>query len=732
MSFLSSYLQLDTCVRAIMGASAAAAGVGAEEGASSQAAASAASAASAVGPFLALGSHPLMDGAQLSATTPFGVGEWCPAEAYEQAAGRQATAEMSAEIRELLSSRASYLTRALERLSTTSAAISPSLFESTCSSMLKSTESEKLSLQAELARVTASLGDMGRRLFTAEARRRKAEKELDSSAHVLIPAETAAAAAAKAAPGAGVRAGETAAVVSPRAGPGHVCSIVEYAAGNGAASRQDQSIVASTAIGTLTSEISALRKEVDVLARQVAEAEGRRSVAERSLNAHLTAPPEAAGGDSNDGDSSILLAMKHKFTEHILFLQAETAALRARMEASQGALSAVGEGAAAQIESLSAAARGEVAKLTDVCAENDKQIAALEAENEGLRSLRLQAAELSLTVDTLRAECNALREQKRKLVSAIGRLEGSLSQSRAREVALCASSSGSGSSGSSGSAAPFATVTTREGDLAGELEDAKAQMSDLFLEIETVVNSEETSREQCARVLQKMADSQQTQQRVIEENSLLNNEVKSLRTKLKEKDVRFANLQVYNTQQDALLNQLKSNEKKAFLDHSRGNQSLADSQAKIMTLEAALLEAEGRLSSETARGEALRKRWASLTERVNNLTNELDGERKKRMKFESASKKHEGSTRMERTHSNSSQASEGGGGGHNQEMLDLTLSMLRCSICRDRFKSVAITRCFHLFCKECIDENLRNRQRKCPACGEKFGQDDVRAVFFTH
>ena len=62
--------------------------------------------------------------------------------------------------------------------------------------------------------------------------------------------------------------------------------------------------------------------------------------------------------------------------------------------------------------------------------------------------------------------------------------------------------------------------------------------------------------------------------------------------------------------------------------------------------------------------------------------------------------------------------------------LKLTLDMLRCSVCQDRFKSVAITRCFHLFCKECIDENLRNRHRKCPACGDKFGQDDVRPIFF--
>ena len=66
------------------------------------------------------------------------------------------------------------------------------------------------------------------------------------------------------------------------------------------------------------------------------------------------------------------------------------------------------------------------------------------------------------------------------------------------------------------------------------------------------------------------------------------------------------------------------------------------------------------------------------------------------------------------------------------EMLEITLGMLRCSVCRDRFKEVALTRCFHLFCKECIDESIRNRSRKCPACGEKFGQDDVKTIYFTH
>lgn len=82
--------------------------------------------------------------------------------------------------------------------------------------------------------------------------------------------------------------------------------------------------------------------------------------------------------------------------------------------------------------------------------------------------------------------------------------------------------------------------------------------------------------------------------------------------------------------------------------------------------------------------------------------------------------------------SSGSSGSQGAASDESAAMLEITLKMLRCSVCRDRFKEVAITRCFHLFCKECIDENLRNRHRKCPACGEKFGQDDVKTIFFTH
>lgn len=56
--------------------------------------------------------------------------------------------------------------------------------------------------------------------------------------------------------------------------------------------------------------------------------------------------------------------------------------------------------------------------------------------------------------------------------------------------------------------------------------------------------------------------------------------------------------------------------------------------------------------------------------------------------------------------------------------------MLKCSACQQRFKTHTITRCFHLFCRECIDARLETRQRKCPSCSIGFGAQDVQQVYF--
>ncbi|KAK9156609.1 hypothetical protein Scep_003183 [Stephania cephalantha] len=55
-------------------------------------------------------------------------------------------------------------------------------------------------------------------------------------------------------------------------------------------------------------------------------------------------------------------------------------------------------------------------------------------------------------------------------------------------------------------------------------------------------------------------------------------------------------------------------------------------------------------------------------------------------------------------------------------------AILKCGVCFDRPKEVVITKCFHLFCNQCIQRNLEIRHRKCPGCGTAFGHHDVRFV----
>jgi E3 ubiquitin-protein ligase BRE1 len=64
------------------------------------------------------------------------------------------------------------------------------------------------------------------------------------------------------------------------------------------------------------------------------------------------------------------------------------------------------------------------------------------------------------------------------------------------------------------------------------------------------------------------------------------------------------------------------------------------------------------------------------------------------------------------------------------ELRDLQ-KLVNCSVCQDRRKDVIVTKCFHMFCKECIENNLKSRNRKCPTCKKMFGHDDVKTVWFT-
>ncbi|KAL9252735.1 E3 ubiquitin-protein ligase BRE1-like 1-like protein [Drosera capensis] len=63
-----------------------------------------------------------------------------------------------------------------------------------------------------------------------------------------------------------------------------------------------------------------------------------------------------------------------------------------------------------------------------------------------------------------------------------------------------------------------------------------------------------------------------------------------------------------------------------------------------------------------------------------------------------------------------------------QELLSYR-ELVKCSICLDGAKEVVITKCYHLFCNQCVQKLIESRHRKCPICATTFGRNDVKPVY---
>jgi E3 ubiquitin-protein ligase BRE1 len=55
---------------------------------------------------------------------------------------------------------------------------------------------------------------------------------------------------------------------------------------------------------------------------------------------------------------------------------------------------------------------------------------------------------------------------------------------------------------------------------------------------------------------------------------------------------------------------------------------------------------------------------------------------------------------------------------------------LMCRVCKKQEISAVISLCYHAFCLDCLEQNVRDRSRKCPGCGLHFGQNDIKSIFF--
>ncbi len=62
------------------------------------------------------------------------------------------------------------------------------------------------------------------------------------------------------------------------------------------------------------------------------------------------------------------------------------------------------------------------------------------------------------------------------------------------------------------------------------------------------------------------------------------------------------------------------------------------------------------------------------------------------------------------------------------EQYETLRQVAYCNICKRNLKDTAIKTCGHTFCKDCVDERVTSRSRKCPNCGKSFGSNDYMRI----
>ncbi|XP_059690760.1 E3 ubiquitin-protein ligase BRE1B-like, partial [Gavia stellata] len=66
-----------------------------------------------------------------------------------------------------------------------------------------------------------------------------------------------------------------------------------------------------------------------------------------------------------------------------------------------------------------------------------------------------------------------------------------------------------------------------------------------------------------------------------------------------------------------------------------------------------------------------------------------------------------------------------------QEEIKEYRARLTCPCCNARKKDAILTKCFHVFCFECVKSRYDTRQRKCPKCNAAFGAHNFHRVYIS-
>ncbi|XP_037531231.1 E3 ubiquitin-protein ligase BRE1A [Nematolebias whitei] len=258
-----------------------------------------------------------------------------------------------------------------------------------------------------------------------------------------------------------------------------------------------------------------------------------------------------------------------------------------------------------------------------------------------------------------------------------------------------------------------------------KLSIAKQEEDALLSEMDVTGQAFEDMQEQNIRLMQQLREKDDANFKLMSER-IKSNQIHKL---LKEEKEELADqLLTLKTQVDAQLQVVRKLEEKERL--LQGTISTAE---RELTLRTQALDMNKRKAQESAlQSEEMRGQLEQVQQKLKLVREEVVENSISREKESfNAQRAQEDISKLRRKIEKAKKPAEKISNGDdilNEEISEYK-ARLTCPCCNSRVKDAVLTKCFHVFCFECVKTRYDTRQRKCPKCNAAFGANDFHRIY---
>jgi len=259
-----------------------------------------------------------------------------------------------------------------------------------------------------------------------------------------------------------------------------------------------------------------------------------------------------------------------------------------------------------------------------------------------------------------------------------------------------------------------------------QLDKTKSEEEALMQDLDVTGQAYEEMQDQNHRLLQQIEEKDEANFKLMSEH-LKNNALQKHLNDEKQKLEEYGNrLKLKIEQQDKLLDQMQEQLKlnqshSSLLENEMVTQKRLNDEYKREKLELSQQLAE--INSEK---EKISNQLDMIQKSFNDRTSTLSHEsfRNKRLieELESIKKKYERASKLQSASTPDEVLME--------EIREYK-EQLTCPSCKTKPKDAVLTKCFHVFCFDCLKTRVETRQRKCPKCNAQFGANDFHRLYLA-